>query len=55
MHIALPVGKILRKRRATANCIITTLKAILNHAFKTDRVKSNEAWQKLKPFKCIRT
>ncbi len=42
-----------RKRRATANRIITTLKAILNHAFKTDRVKSNEAWQKLKPFKNV--
>jgi integrase len=39
-----------RKRRATANRIITTLKAILNHAFKTDRIKSNEAWLKLKPF-----
>lgn len=39
-----------RKRRASANRIVSMLKAILNHAFKTDRVKSNEAWQKLKPF-----
>lgn len=39
-----------RKRRASANRIITIFKAILNHAFKTDRVKSNEAWLKLKPF-----
>ncbi len=39
-----------RKRRASANRIITVLKAILNHAFKTDRVRSNEAWLKLKPF-----
>lgn len=42
-----------RKRRATANRIITILKAILNHAFKTDRVKSDEAWKKLKPFKNV--
>lgn len=39
-----------RKRRASANRIVSMLKAILNHAFKTDRVKSNESWQKLKPF-----
>lgn len=43
----------LRRRRVTANRIITIFKAILNHAFKTDRVKSNEAWQKLKPFKNV--
>lgn len=42
-----------RKRRATANRIITILKAILNHSFKTNRAKSNEAWQKLKPFKNV--
>lgn len=42
-----------RKRRASANRIITTFKALLNHAFKTDRIKSNEAWQKLKPFKNV--
>lgn len=42
-----------RKRRATANRIITILKAILNHAFKTDCVKSDEAWKKLKPFKNV--
>jgi hypothetical protein len=39
-----------RKRRSTANRIITIFKAVLNHAFKTDRIKSNEAWQKLRPF-----
>jgi integrase len=43
----------LRRRRATANRIITILKAILNHAFNTNRVQSNEAWQKLKPFKNV--
>jgi len=43
----------LRRRRATANRIITIFKAILNHAFNTNRVQSNEAWQKLKPFKNV--
>ncbi|MBX3708268.1 MAG: site-specific integrase [Gammaproteobacteria bacterium] len=42
-----------RRRRATANRIITILKAILNHAFHTNRVETNESWQKLKPFKNV--
>lgn len=42
-----------RRRRATANRIITIFKAILNHAFHTNRVENNEAWQKLKPFKNV--
>jgi integrase len=42
-----------RRRRATANRIITIFKAILNHAFHTNRVETNEAWQKLKPFKNV--
>lgn len=42
-----------RRRRVTANRIITILKAILNHAYNTNRVDSNEAWQKLKPFKNV--
>ena len=42
-----------RKRRATANRIISIFKAILNHAFYTNRIPSNEAWQKLKPFKNV--
>jgi integrase len=29
------------------------LKAILNHAYNTNKVDSNEAWQKLKPFKNV--
>lgn len=42
-----------RKRRSTANRIITIFKAILNHAFQTNKVTSNEAWLKLKPFKNV--
>lgn len=39
-----------RKRRATANRILTILKAILNHAYKMEHIPSNAAWLKLKPF-----
>ncbi|VVC76768.1 Tyrosine recombinase XerD [Aquicella siphonis] len=42
-----------RKRRATANRIITIFKAILNHAYKTEQAESNDAWIKLKPFKNV--
>lgn len=42
-----------RRRRSTANRIITIIKAILNHAYNTNRVSDNEAWKKLKPFKNV--
>lgn len=42
-----------RRRRATANRVITIFKAILNHAFNLNKVESNEAWQKLKSFKNV--
>lgn len=42
-----------RRRRSTANRIITIFKAILNHAYHTRRIHSNEAWQMLKPFKNV--
>lgn len=40
----------VRQRKASANRILTQLKACLNHAYKTGRVKSDEAWRKIKPF-----
>ena len=46
-------GEYQRRRRATTNRIITIFKAILNHAFNTNRVQSNEAWLKLKSFKNV--
>lgn len=46
-------GEYQRRRRATANRIITIFKAILNHAFHNNRVQSNEQCQKLKPFKNV--
>jgi integrase len=40
----------LRARRASANRIWTTLRAALNHAFDTDKIDSDKAWKKVKPF-----
>ena len=41
----------LRKRRATANRILTALKAALNHAWKAGQITSDNAWRRVKPFK----
>jgi integrase len=40
-----------RRRRATANRIMTLLKAALNHAFREGHVPSDEAWRRVKPFR----
>jgi integrase len=42
-----------RARKATANRILTMLKAALNRAFDADRVSSDTAWRKVKPFKRV--
>lgn len=42
-----------RARKATANRILTMLKAALNRAFHSDRVSSDSAWRKVKPFKKV--
>jgi integrase len=42
-----------RARTATANRILTMLKAALNRAFQADRVSSDSAWRKVKPFKRV--
>ena len=42
-----------RKRKATANRILTMLKAALNRAFQAGRVASNSAWRKVKPFRKV--
>jgi integrase len=41
----------VRARRATANRILTVLKAALNHAYHESRVSTDEAWRKVKPFR----
>jgi integrase len=42
-----------RARKATANRILTMVKAALNRAFHADRVSSDSAWRKVKPFKKV--
>jgi len=42
-----------RARKASANRILTMLKAALNRAFYADRVASDSAWRKVKPFKRV--
>src|SRR6476661_4623978 len=42
-----------RARKATANRILTMLKAALNRAFHADRVASDSAWRKVKPFRKV--
>ncbi len=45
----------VRKRRATANRILTVLKAAFNHAWKAGDVTSDMAWRRVKPFKGVET
>lgn len=42
-----------RKRKATANRILTIFKAALNFAFSEGRVASDQAWRRVKPFKGV--
>jgi integrase len=43
--------EVMRRRRATANRVLTVLKAALNHAFREGRVSNDEAWRRVKPFR----
>jgi integrase len=43
----------IRKRRATANRILTVLKAALNHAWNAGHVPSDDAWRRVKPFRAV--
>lgn len=43
----------LRKRKATANRILTILKAALNHAWRDGLIETDEAWRKVKPFQHV--
>lgn len=42
-----------RKRKATANRVLTILKAALNLAYAEGRVAADDAWRRLKPFKGV--
>ena len=43
----------VRSRRATANRILTVLKAAMNHAWKAGQVTSDDAWRRVRPFKAV--
>jgi len=43
------------RRHATANRVLTILKAALNHAWKVGQVVSDDAWRRTKPFKGVDT
>jgi integrase len=43
----------VRRRRATANRVLTYLKAALNHAWRAGLVASDNAWRRVKPFKSV--
>ncbi len=40
-----------RRRRATVNRVLTTLKGALNHAWRDQKIPSDQAWRALSPFK----
>jgi integrase len=40
-----------RRRRATANRILTVLKAALNHAWREGKVPSDDTWRRVAPFR----
>jgi integrase len=42
-----------RRRQASANRVLTILKAALNHAFIDGKVAADGAWRKVKPFKNV--
>ena len=42
-----------RKRKDTANRVLLVFRAALNHAYNEDRVDSNSAWSRVKPFKNV--
>ena len=43
--------EVIRRRRSSANRVLTVLKAALNHAFDEGHVSSNDAWgRRVKPF-----
>jgi integrase len=48
---AFPDEDAARARRATANRVMTILKAALNHAYREGKVPSDDAWRRAKAFK----
>ena len=53
LHSQIPSGldeEAARKAKDSANRNLTTLKALLNHAWKTGRVSTPNAWRRVQPF-----
>lgn len=46
-------AEVLRKRRASANRVLTILKAALNHAWRADKIDSDRAWRVVSPFRHV--
>ncbi len=42
-----------RQRKATANRVLTYLRAALNHAWREGKVPSDDAWRRVKPFRDV--
>jgi integrase len=42
-----------RRRKSSANRVLTILKAALNHAFRDSKTPTDSAWRKVKPFKGV--
>src|SRR5262245_25078589 len=43
----------VRRRRATANRLLSHVKAALNHAWRNGAVPSDDAWRRVKPFRGV--
>ena len=48
-----PAEEVARQRQATANRILSILKAALNRAYSDGKVTSDDAWRKVKPFRGV--
>ena len=48
-----PDDETIRRRRSSANRVLSILKAALNHAFNEGLVNSNNEWRKVKPFENV--
>jgi integrase len=46
-------GEALRRRRASANRVLTVLKAALNRAWREDKVPSDTAWRRVEPYENV--
>jgi integrase len=48
-----PESETLRKRKATANRLLTVFRAAMNYGWRTGMTSSSDAWRRVKPFKDV--